>query len=191
MTNSDLLSYIGAITGVIGAITGIAGAFMGYLSYRKTNEIKALELRLEIMKTGVDLFQKAADLADLLSRAKRSRNAVAAAMGTRQSGAYERWVRQHTADEESLDSINDSVDQLNIDYSKVSLRELERAIGEINGLRTIVMGITERYVGSIADDDRNREFIREEPVSIFVWKGHEMIPKGKHHDRTDEDDQES
>ncbi|WP_157058448.1 hypothetical protein [Azoarcus sp. CIB] len=46
MTDSDLLAYVGAITGVIGAITGIAGAVMGYFSYRKTNEIKALELRL-------------------------------------------------------------------------------------------------------------------------------------------------
>lgn len=162
MTNTDFLSYIGAITGVIGTITGIAGAVMGYLSYRKTNEIKALELRLEIMKTGVEVFQKAEDLADLLARAKKSRNAVAAAMGTRQSGAYEKWDRQHTADEESLNSICELVDQLNVDYSKAPLRELENAIGEIHGLRTIVMGITERYLGSIAEDDRNREFIREQ-----------------------------
>lgn len=162
MTNNDLLSYIGAITGVIGTITGIAGAVMGYLSYRKTSEIKALELRLEIMKTGVEVFQKAEDLAGLLARAKRSRNAVASAMGTYKSGAHEKWVRQHTADEESLDSINESVDQLNVDYSKAPLRELEKAIGEIHGLRTMVMGITERYVGFIAEDDRNREHIREQ-----------------------------
>tara|TARA_R110001599_G_scaffold64023_4_gene179388 strand:+ start:64708 stop:65217 length:510 start_codon:yes stop_codon:yes gene_type:complete len=162
MKNTDLLSYIGAITGLIGTITGIAGAVMGYLSYRKTNEIKALELRLEIMKTGVDAFQKAEDLVDLLARAKRSRNAVAAAMGMRQSGAYERWVRQHTVDEESLSAINESVDQLNVDYSKAPLRELEQAIGEIQSLKTIVNCIMERYLGSIVEDDRNRESIRQQ-----------------------------
>jgi len=160
MSNTELLSYVGAVTGVIGAVTGIAGAAMGYFSYRKTGEIKAIELRLELMKTGVQVFQNAEDLAGLLTRAKKSREAVLAAMGMRNSGAHERWLRQHTADEESLASINESVDELNVDYSKAQLHQLEGALGEVHTLRTIVSGITERYLTSFAEDDRNREFIR-------------------------------
>ncbi|WP_157058449.1 hypothetical protein [Azoarcus sp. CIB] len=114
------------------------------------------------MKSGVEVFQSADSLVDLLARAKRSRDAVAAAMGSHNSGAHDRWIRQHAADEESLASINESVDELNFDYSNAPLHELERAITDVHALRTIVGSITEKYVDSIAEDDRNREFIRDQ-----------------------------
>ncbi len=41
------LSYTGAITGIIGAVTGVAGAIMGYISYRHSESLKALDLRLD------------------------------------------------------------------------------------------------------------------------------------------------
>jgi hypothetical protein len=162
MTNTDLLSYVGAITGVIGAVTGISGAIMGYLSYRKAGAIKSLELRLELMKVGVEVFQKADDLGALLTRAKRSRDAVAAATGMYKSGAREKWMRQFAADEESLATINESVDDLNVDYSTSTLQQLEKAIGELHALRVIVQGISERYATFISEDDRAREFLRDQ-----------------------------
>lgn len=162
MSNTDLLAYIGVISGLIGAVTGISGSLMGYFSYRRTGEIKSLELRLELMKTGVEAFQSADDLGVLLDRAERSRNAVAAAMGTYNSGAREGWMRQLAADQESLASINESVDELNVDYSKSSLSELEAAAGDLHVLRATVKGISERYVASIVEDDRNREFLRDQ-----------------------------
>lgn len=162
MSNSDLLSYVGAVTGVVGAITGIAGSAMGYFGLQKTGEIKSLELRLELMKAAAEVFQKVDNLSDLLVRAKNSRDAIAAATGTYHSGARERWTRQLAADEESLESINESFDELNVDYSESKMRELEKAIGELYGLRTILDGISERYLGSIAEDDRNRELLRSQ-----------------------------
>ena len=81
MINTEMLSYIGALTGVIGAIAGIAGSIMGYFSLRRTGEIKALELRLELVKAATDVFQKIDSVGDLLARAKKSRDAVAAATG--------------------------------------------------------------------------------------------------------------
>ena len=162
MANADLLSYVGAVAGVIGAVTGIAGAVMGYASYRKTDEIKALELRLELMKTGVEVFQKADELGGLLSRAARSRDAVAAAKGEFKSGAHAKWKSQLEADHESLANITEAVDRLNVDYSKTPLKELERVIVEVHALRGIVIGVTEKYLAAIADDDRNREHLRQQ-----------------------------
>ncbi|MDP9891542.1 transposase-like protein [Variovorax boronicumulans] len=162
MTNTDLLSYVGAITGVIGAVTGISGAIMGYLSYRKAGAIKSLELRLELMKIGVEVFQKADDLGALLARAKRSRDAVAAATGMYKSGAREKWIQQFAADEESLTAINESVDALNIDYSQSTLQQLEKAIGELHAFRVVVNGISARYTASISEDDRSREVLRDQ-----------------------------
>jgi hypothetical protein len=162
MSETEVLSYVGAITGVIGALTGIAGSIMGYISYRKSNEVKALELRLELTKLGQDTFFKADGLGDLMARAKRSREAVSAAKGTRSSGAMEHWHRQYAADQGSLGGINESIDEFNIDYSSADLNAMEIALGEIHGLRSIVIAIADRYTASIEEDDRNREFLRDQ-----------------------------
>jgi len=127
-----------------------------------TNEGKALELRLELTNLGQETFFKADDLGELLVRAKRSREAVSAAMGVRKSGAMVHWNRQYAADEESLGGINESIDELNIDYSSADLKSMEKALGEIHGLRSIVISIADRYTASIAEDDRNREFLRDQ-----------------------------
>ena len=162
MSETETLSYVGAITGIVGALTGIAGSIMGYLSYRKSNEVKALELRLELTKLGLDTFFKAEGLGELIVRAKRSREAVSAAMGIRKSGAMVHWLQQYEADEESLSGINESVDELNIDYSSADLKTIEKALGEVHGLRSIVIAIADRYMASIEEDDRNREFLRDQ-----------------------------
>ncbi|WP_426390464.1 hypothetical protein [Variovorax sp. R-27] len=160
MINTEMLSYIGALTGVVGAIAGIAGSIMGYFSLRRTGEIKALELRLELVKAATDVFQKIDSVGDLLARARKSRDAVAAATGMYHSGARQTWQRQFEADYESLNSINESFDELNVDFSSFSLRELERSISELYGLRTFLENIAQRNAQLIAEDDLSREAIR-------------------------------
>lgn len=162
MSETEVLSYVGAITGAVGALTGIAGAIMGYLSYQKSNEVKELDLRLELTKLCQDTFFRADGLGELMAGAKRSREAVAAAMGTRQSGAMTKWQRQYENDENSLGDINESIDELNIDYSSADIKAMEKAIGEIHGLRSIVISISDRYTASIEEDDRNRTFLRDQ-----------------------------
>ena len=161
MDNNDLLSYVGAITGVVGAVTGIAGAFMGYFGLKKTGEIKSLELRLEVIKAAAEVFQYIDSLGELLDRAERSRNAVLAALGRYHSGAREHWARQLAADKESLETLSESFDELNIDYSNSSMRELEKSVGEMFALRTLLDGIMKRYKESMLEDERDRQFIRD------------------------------
>src|SRR5450759_3809039 len=81
MSDPGLLSYVGAITGTIGAITGIAGATMGYISYRRTGKMKALDLRLELRKAANDLRSTVEGLPSILAQAKGSRIAVLNARG--------------------------------------------------------------------------------------------------------------
>lgn len=162
MSDTEMLSYLGAVAGVVGAVAGIAGSIMGYFSLRRTGEIKALELRLELVKAAGDVFQKIDSVGDLLVQAKKSRDAVAAATGMYHSGAREAWQRQHEADHESLDSINESFDELNVDFSEFSMRELEKAISEMYALRTFLDGIARRNAQSIAEDDLKRESIRSQ-----------------------------
>lgn len=170
MSETELLSYVGAVTGVIGAITGIAGAVMGYYSYHKTNEMKALELRMELMKSGIETFQLAEDLGDLMLKAERSRQAVAAATGMIDSGAMEIWKRQYKADEEALGFFNETIDEYNIDYTATPISELEKRIVEIHSLRTMIKGVADRYLASLADDDLKRNDIKE--IMTHRVKGH-------------------
>lgn len=58
MSDGELLSYVVAVTGVVGAVTGIAGAVMGFISYRRSKEMKTLDLRLELMKLLTQLFHE-------------------------------------------------------------------------------------------------------------------------------------
>ncbi|BDD94274.1 MULTISPECIES: hypothetical protein [unclassified Pandoraea] len=37
-------------TGYVGVVTGVAGMAMGFRGYRRSNQIKALDLRLELRK---------------------------------------------------------------------------------------------------------------------------------------------
>ena len=55
MPDPASLSIIGAVTGLIGGITGIAGLVVGYIGYRRSQQIKALDLRLELRKQVSDL----------------------------------------------------------------------------------------------------------------------------------------
>ena len=45
----------GTVTGIIGAITGSVGCITGLISYRRSQRIKALDLRLELRKLASDV----------------------------------------------------------------------------------------------------------------------------------------
>jgi hypothetical protein len=91
-------NYVAIATGIIGAITGIAGAIMGYVSYRRSNKLKAFDLRLELRKAANDVHADLARLRDLFNKADKSRQAVNAAMGMSRSGAMVSWQNKLKAD---------------------------------------------------------------------------------------------
>src|SRR5688500_1795972 len=98
MPDPNTLSLIGAATGIVGAITGIAGAILGYISYRRSQEIKALDLRMEFRKQLTDTRVMVQELPELLKRARRSRDNVLVAMGTVRTGAHEAWKANWAVD---------------------------------------------------------------------------------------------
>jgi hypothetical protein len=160
MASSELLAYTGAVTGVIGAITGVAGAVMGFIGYRRSERIKALDLRIELRKLISDLFEEVQELAGLLADAKKSRTAVAAATGRIGSGAMERWNAQWDADSKSIEAFEAGLDDLNVDHSKDDHATLESNLVEAHSLLTSVRRLREKFESSMASDDRERDHIR-------------------------------
>lgn len=73
MKSETLLSFIGDGSGLIGALAGAAGAIMGYISIRRTRELKATDLRIDLRKAANALHALTDELPAILNNAKMSR----------------------------------------------------------------------------------------------------------------------
>lgn len=162
MADADLLSYIGAISGVIGAVTGLAGATVAYISYRKTEKLKSLDLRLELRKAVARLQAEVDELPALVDRTEKSRMAVASATGMLRSGAMTMWEAQWEADRKSIEPVQAGVKELNIDHAESTPIELEAKLVEAHGLQSAISRLKESCASCLAEDDRQRNHLRED-----------------------------
>jgi hypothetical protein len=172
MADSNWLSYVGAITGTIGAITGIAGAAMGFVSYRRSGQMKALDLRLELRKVVCDLHDTMQSLPPLLERARRSRTAVAAATG--QSGALQQWQGEFDKDLSSVQQLAADAPDLSSTYESMSYSELESELVSVHQVQSKAIRLSEKYRASLAADDKEREHVRADVRSAT----HAILGKG-------------
>jgi hypothetical protein len=160
MSDPVWLSYAGALTGVVGAVTGISGAVMGYVAYRRSGELKALDLRLELRKSESELQRTVEELPARLEYAKKSHIAVASAIGMFGSGAFKRWDTDWQADLASVRSLPTELPPANFDYASASHSELEARLVAVHALRGKAAHIQEKYEAALAADDKEREHIR-------------------------------
>lgn len=160
MSDPHWTSYVGMATGIVGAITGISGAVMGYVSYRKSNEIKALDLRLELRKSINDLNSILAQAEELLPYANQSRERVAAATRNLHSGAVVAWNEQYERDQSALRELSDEVQSLDKEYDALSPNELEAELVTVHKLQNQLNDMKEKYNEAVRSDDRERERIR-------------------------------
>ena len=153
MSAPDWLSYVGAITGV-------AGSIMGYVGYRRSGLIKALDLRLELRKAEIDLRASIPDLVALLGTARKSRDAILAATGMFQSGPHLKWREQYDGDyTEALKLAEGSIPP-DTDHASASHTVLEANLVGAYALRKRVEALRARYSAGLAEDDRQRDRLR-------------------------------
>ena len=81
MTEIYLMSVTGAVGGVIGSVLGLGSAWVAHRASRRSLELKALDLRLEIRKAINTLNHGNKKLEDQLNLAFKSRTRIAAATG--------------------------------------------------------------------------------------------------------------
>ena len=98
-------SYVGMFTGIVGSITGIAGAIMGYVSYRKSNQIKALDLRIELKRAVENTIYDFHKLREQMEQGNKSRRAVASAIGAFHSGMMEKWNKEFENDQTTTNEL--------------------------------------------------------------------------------------
>jgi hypothetical protein len=92
MFSPATIGILGAVTGIVGAISGSVGSVLGWTNYRRLQQIKALDLRLELRKQVSDVRAVVEALPDRLERSRASGSAVLAAMGALRSSTASRWI---------------------------------------------------------------------------------------------------
>lgn len=162
MAEPHWTGYVGMATGILGAITGIAGALMGYVSYRRSNSIKALDLRLELRKTVNEVEMSLSKLEGLLDYANQSRQRVASATGRLGSGAMEIWNKAFEEDKNRLKQILENAPRSDANYDDLSPIELESRLVAIHKLQSQINELTEKCNSSLKSDDEERKQIRED-----------------------------
>lgn len=164
MPDPHWTSYVGMATGIIGALTGIAGAVMGTLGYRKSNEIKSLDLRLELRKALSDLHMGLSKLEELLPLENQSRQRVAAATGKIGSGAMVIWDRQYEEDQLRLSNLAKEAPGSDIAYDDLKPKELEETLVDMHKLQSQVNHLVDKYNSAFKSDDEERKQIREDAM---------------------------
>jgi hypothetical protein len=165
VADADWLSYAGAIAGVVGAITGIAGSVLGYIAYRRSDELKALDLRLELRKNTRSLADEANELIPLLQSARKSKAAVSAANGTYRSGATEKWMAEWERDKKRVEEFLVEVPNPEDKFLGLSPSTLETKLVEVHRLKQSAFRVRTKYSDSVAEDESAR-------AQIAAARGH-------------------
>ena len=156
-----------SIAVIIGVITGIAGTVMGIISIRRTNQIKSMDLRLELRKADNELRSSIMELTSTMDGAKRSHQAVASAIGTLQSGAMQAWLSKHETNKIALENVTKRLTEKDFDYHALNQKELESRLVSTHEDQLIVLNLANYYSESIASDNEERRLIKERMNRVF------------------------
>lgn len=160
MAEPHWTGYVGMGTGLIGAITGIAGAIMGCISYRKSNRLKALDLRLELRKAVSDVHADLDRLKALIDDADRSRQAVFVARGMSQSGGMKIWKNEVKADKTKIGELFKRAPKVESTYDTLKANELESEHVVVHQYKSKIRRFLDKYSEAIRFDDEQRKQIR-------------------------------
>lgn len=150
MSDQNWLSYFGIVT-------GIAGTIMGCISLRRTDQFKALDLRLELKKEQATLLADVEDLRTLLDKAKNSHTRLASAVGSYQSGGTKHWLDCWSKDCEVTEVLRQEIIVFQTDCSALGHNALETQLVTAHILRRKVEKLRDQYRESLLADDRRRD----------------------------------
>ena len=157
MAEPHWTSYVGMITGIVGSLTGIAGAIMGYVSYRKSSQIKVLDLRIEVKRAVTNTIFAFNKLQEQMEKGNNSRKAVAAAIGMFNSGMMKKWKEELEADRETVNEIGKELPDENENYDNFNAKELETKLIELHGIQKKIQKISEKYSEAMIWDNERRK----------------------------------
>lgn len=147
-------------TSYVGMVTGISGAIMGFISYRTTTSMKSLDLRIEVKRVEDDFKLTIGRIDEIAKEAKKSRPAVASAIGLLQSGMMVKWEQDLETLDERAAHLQIEFDKRQSNYDRMPPKDLEEALVNLHRMKGIVGEIIGEYEKSIEWDNEMRRDIR-------------------------------
>ena len=156
---ADLPSYIGILTGLIGTFIGIA-------AYVRSNQIKKLDLRLELRKGLGDAHEALSTLRAVMEAAANSRPRVLAMRGLGKSGNMVAWEQSIAADRVRMEEIAVTLRSEGGDFTTLSPEQLESEIVSSHRIKASLSTLVDKYRGELAADDEARRQRHHEVVTM-------------------------
>ncbi|MFX1674387.1 hypothetical protein PWR63_19320 [Paraburkholderia sp. A2WS-5] len=166
MPDVDWTGYVGAATGIFGAATGIFGAVTGLLGYRRANQIKSLDLRLELRKALSDAHELLSSLPTLIELADGTHKGLLALKGLGRSGNHVAWDQGVAEDRMEIDQIAPKLRSESADFSSLSAEQLEAEIIATHKIKTRLSDFVAKYSASLAADGEERKQISHQTTTI-------------------------
>lgn len=160
MGDIGLVDQIAMACGIVGAITGLTGAVFGLIGYRRTNALKALDLRLEVRRTENTMRQEINQLVPVMEHSKRSRKALSAAQGRYQSGAMSAWLGEWESDLAAARTVESDAGLLDVEHATLTESQLEDRLVKLHRTQLQIRQLLKKYQDGLAEDDVGREHVR-------------------------------
>ena len=155
---SSLTVSVAIVTAITGAITGIAGSIMGYVAYRRSNEMKKSDRRLDLHKLTNDVHTAGTTLLEILQEALTSHKAMSNARGMFHSSTMTRFATQHEKNSKRATELSNQIPTpaQDANYDSMSLQQLERELVRLDKIGGEVDQRIGKYRDSIEQDQNYR-----------------------------------
>jgi hypothetical protein len=153
--------YVGVATGVIGAITGIAGAIMGWIAYRRSNQIQKADRRLELHKLRNTTHVAVVGLVELIATAQRSRRAILNARGLSSSNTMDHFQDKVEKDGKRANELASQVPVSDESFSDLSGEKIDELVIQLHRTKEWVDEMVREYQGHLGDDEKWRSELRK------------------------------
>ena len=157
---NEWLPYVGVATGIVGMITGVTGAWLGYLGYRRSGRMRALDLRLELRKAETATRAILEQLPALINRAQASRTSAHVSGGSFGSSNQAAWIQECEEVRADVDGLLKELPATGDDYRTLSPEELESRLVAIDVLQGKASRIRDKCHGTIVADEKWRESLQ-------------------------------
>ena len=122
------------------------------------NEVKALDLRIELGKAVVEVRNLVDGLPGLIQRAKLSRESIFIAHSRGRGGAEQAWEERCSTDMKEVGSLKDALPSSDNDHAAINDHaELEARLVTIHDLTMKANDLRAKYEGELADDQKTRD----------------------------------
>jgi len=151
---------LNTVAAVVGALTGVVALLVSYLTHHRVQTIKSLDLRVELRKQIAEVTATINELPDLLTRSRKSRDAVLSALGTFRTGHHEQWKVTWAGDLETARGFADQLPSADDKFLKAKPHELEQRLLDVHALGLKATRLRDKYLAELASDDRDRDHLR-------------------------------